>query len=124
MTTSIGTQASVLAGFLALVVAISMNSIQEDDGHLYRLFVGGIGLASLGPIFIVLLFSVLEPTGGVNQTRALVFTLVSLFLIFILLIGTLLKESRRGLDSDDDNWYMILLGIFVSFWYLILYTIF
>jgi len=124
MATSIGTQASVLAGFLALVVALSVDSIHEDDPQAYRLFVGGIGLASLGPIFIVILYSVFEPSTGVNPDRALGFTLISLFLILILLIGTLVRESGRGLESENLNNYMIALGLTVLIWYLVLLFIF
>lgn len=124
MTASIGTQASVLAGLLALIVALSVDSIQEGDNKYYRVFVAALGLGSLGPIFVVLTFSVLQPAGSINQTRATTFSVLSLLLILCLLVGTIIVESGRGLDNSDLNWYMIGLGIVVLTWYLVLLLLF
>lgn len=113
--------ASLIVPLLALIVILAVDSVQEDDPIPYRLFVGAIGLGSLGPILIVLAFAIVVPEGQVEPGTVTLYTVISLSLITLLLIGTTVIETRRGLDDTDTIRWGAGLFILVTLWYGLLF---
>lgn len=112
--------ASVLVPLLALIVILAVDSVQEGDSLYYRLFVGAIGIGSIGPIIIVASWSALPVFDEISALRATFYTAISIFGITVLIVGTSMVEVTRGLDDREGSKLAKVLGATLTLWYVIL----
>lgn len=109
--------APLLVPLLALVVALSVDSIKEDDPIEYRFFVGSLGIAAIGPISIVLFLSVLSGNTESAQSTILIHSIISITTVIVLLIGTMIFEVSRGLEGLNLVKFMAIISVIAVIWY-------
>jgi hypothetical protein len=105
----IGGLSAVVASLIALVVSISINSIRDDDSILYRAFVTGVGVGTLVPASLAIFTGILQiETGGLGGD-VLYYTGTAAIFAFILTMGVIITEGRRGLDNQEEEFKMMLI---------------
>lgn len=116
--------AALLMPILALIVISAVDSVQEDDSPYYRIFVAGMGLASVGPIGVVVLLGILSSVGDISATDVVLPSLISVTLILILIMGITVYETTRGIEAEKDGTIYLLGLLLVVVWYGVLFLVF
>jgi hypothetical protein len=94
---------TLLVPLIALIVALSVNSVRDRDSMEYRIFVGGLGTLAFVPIFSSLVF---EATGLFADRPSFtdsIYAALSFILVLVLVTGTMFKEVARGLNGRDRD---------------------
>jgi len=94
--------AAIVFPIIVLITNFAINSVTDEDGRYYRIFVGGMGILGLitSMIAALLLF-----VGGLRNHEIRVayrFLMVSFITLFFLSLGIMGHEVSRGLDADAD----------------------
>lgn len=114
-TTQIQT-AAIVFPIIVLITNFAINSVTDEDGRAYRIFVGGMGIVGLitAMIAAMLLF-----VGGLSEVQILVayrFLVAAVIVIFFLALGIMVHEISRGLNADADKIYVFVgIGVFIAF---------
>lgn len=108
--------AAIVFPIIVLITNFAINSVTDEDGKSYRIFVGGMGILGLitAMVAAMLLF-----VGGLSELQILAayrFLVASVIVIFLLALGIMVHEISRGLDADRDKIYVFVgIGVFLGF---------
>lgn len=108
--------AAIVFPIIVLITNSAINSVTADDGNLYRVFVGGMGVLALitAMVAAVLLF-----WGGMVELEivtAYSFLLASMVVVFFMVLGIMVHEISRGLEADADKMYVFVgVCVFLAF---------
>lgn len=96
---------------VALVVNFAINSVQDEDEWLYRLFIAAFGLTALAPALIVLGLVVLGSWFKVTIPDVFSYLFISLVSVMVLSIGVLVIEVVRGMDNEEADVWKLMAGM-------------
>lgn len=100
---------SIVVPMITLVAIFAIDSIGENEGFIYRAFVGGASIFSLIPACVILLEAPIQEILGIQLDSHLHYLLLSAAGMSLLVIGCTVVEVSRGLDDDLRS-----LGIVIS----------
>lgn len=108
--------AAIVFPIIVLITNFAINSVTDEDGRSYRIFVGGMGILGLitAMVAAILLF-----VGGLSEVQIIVayrFLVASVIVIFFLALGIMIHEISRGLDEGTDKVHVFVgVGVFLGF---------
>lgn len=98
--------AAIVFPVIVLITNFAINSVTNEDGTHYRVFVGGMGLLAL---LTAMIASMLLFIGGLSDDAtpmAYSYLVVSAITIFFLSLGIIAHEISRGLTSESEKVYV------------------
>lgn len=116
--------AAIVFPIIVLITNFAINSVTDEDGRSYRVFVGGMGILGLVTAMVAAMLLFVGGFSEVQIPAAYRFLMASVVVIFFLALGIMVHEISRGLEADRDKVYVFVgVGVFIAFAVVVLHVL-